>query len=147
MSKTAMTAVFAALVAAATPGAYAQTSTAPATRAALTTHIIQSDEVRASKMIGSSVYDVQNRNIGKVTDLILNKKGTVDAVVLDVGSFLGMGGKYVAVPLADIKSDNNRLTLDRSKEQLQQMAAYQLENPDTGAGSTTSPPTGGHLGR
>ena len=147
MSKTAMTAVFAAMVAAAAPGAYAQTSTAPATRAALTTHIIQSDEVRASKMIGSSVYDVQNRNIGKVSDLVLNKNGTVDAVVLDVGSFLGMGGKYVAVPLADIKTDNNRLTLDRSKEQLQQMAAYQLENPDTGAGSTTSPPTGGHLGR
>jgi hypothetical protein len=29
--------------------------------------------------------------------------------------------------------DHNRLTLDRTKEQLQQMAAYQLENPNTGA--------------
>jgi hypothetical protein len=27
-----------------------------------------------------------------------------------------MGGKYVAIPLNDIKTDNNRLTLDRSKE-------------------------------
>jgi sporulation protein YlmC with PRC-barrel domain len=98
-------------------------------------------------MIGSTVYDVQNRNIGKVSDLVLNKNGTVDAVVLDVASFLGMGGKYVAVPPADIKTDNNRLTLDRTKEQLQQMAAYQLENSDTGAGSTTSPATGGRLGR
>jgi hypothetical protein len=68
-------------------------------------------------------------------------------VVVDVGSFLGMGGKYVAIPLSDIKTDHNRLTLDRTKEQLKEMAAYQIENPDTGAGSTTSPPTGGRLGR
>jgi ribosomal 30S subunit maturation factor RimM len=98
-------------------------------------------------MIGSTVYDRENRNIGKVSDLVVNKNGAVDAVVIDVGSFLGMGGKYVAIPLTDIKTDNNRLTLDRSKEQLQQMAAYELENPDTGAGTSTSPATGGHLGR
>ena len=142
-----MTAVFAAIVAAAAPGAFAQTSTMPATHTAVTSHTIQSDEVRASKMMGSTVYDLQNRDIGKVKDLVLNKDGKIDAVVLDVGTFLGMGGKYVAVPLSDIKTDHNRLTLDRTKEQLQQMAAYQLENPDTGAGTSTSPTTGGRLGR
>jgi len=147
MSNTTRTAMFAAIIAAAAPGAYAQTSTMPAARAAVTSHIIQSDEVRASKMIGSAVYDLQNRDIGKVSDLVLNKDGAVDVVVLDVGSFLGMGGKYVGIPINDIKTDNKRLTLDRSKEQLQAMAAYQLENPDTGAGSSTSPVTGGRLGR
>jgi len=147
MSNTTRTAMFAAIIAAAAPGAYAQTSTMPAARAAVTSHIIQSDEVRASKMIGSAVYDLQNRDIGKVSDLVLNKDGAVDVVVLDVGSFLGMGGKYVGIPISDIKTDNKRLTLDRTKEQLQAMAAYQLENPDTGAGSSTSPVTGGRLGR
>jgi sporulation protein YlmC with PRC-barrel domain len=148
-----MSAALAAMIAAAAPGALAQTvttppqTTTPPKHAALTSHIIQSDEVRASKVIGSAVYDLQNRNIGKVSDLVLNKDGTVDAVVIDVGSFLGMGGKYVAIPMSDIKTDNNRLTLDRTKEQLQQMAAYQIENPDTGAGSTPSPTTGGRLGR
>jgi sporulation protein YlmC with PRC-barrel domain len=147
MSNPTRTAIFAAIIAAAAPGAYAQTRAMPETSTAVTSHIIQSDEVRASKMIGSTVYDLQNRNIGKVSDLVLNKNGTVDVVVVDVGSFLGMGGKYVAIPLNDIKTDNNRLTLDRTKEQLQQMAAYELENPDTGAGSSTSPATGGRLGR
>ena len=142
-----MTAVFAAIVAAAAPGAFAQTSTMPATHTVVTNHIIQSDEFRASKMLGSAVYDLQNRDIGKVSDIVLNKDGKVDAVVVDVGSFLGMGGKYVAIPLSDIKTDHNRLTLDRTKEQLQTMASYQLENPDTGAGSSTSPATGGRLGR
>ena len=147
MSNATRTTIFAAIIAAAAPGAYAQTRTTPETHAAVTSHIIQSDEVRASKMIGSAVYDLQNRNIGKVSDLVLNKDGAVDVVVLDVGSFLGMGGKYVGIPISDIKTDHNRLTLDRTKEQLQQMAAYQLENPDTGAGSSTSPATGGRLGR
>ena len=58
-----------------------------------------------------------------------------------------MGGKYVGIPISDIKTNNNRLTLDRTKEQLQQMAASQLENPNNGAGTSTSPATGGHLGR
>jgi hypothetical protein len=58
-----------------------------------------------------------------------------------------MGGKYVGIPISDIKTDHNRLTLDRTKEQLQQMTAYQLENRNTGAGSSTSPATGGQLGR
>src|SRR5947209_7166553 len=59
-------------LAAAVPAAYAQTSTSD-TRAAATvatsSTMIQPDEVRASKMIGSTIYDVQNRNIGSVKDL------------------------------------------------------------------------------
>jgi len=108
---------------------------------------IQSDQIRASKMLGSTIYDVQNRSIGSVKDLVLDKDGKIDEVVIDVGSVLGVGGKFVAVKMSDLKADNNRLTLDRTKEQLQQMAQYQLENANTGAGTSTSPTTGGHLGR
>jgi sporulation protein YlmC with PRC-barrel domain len=109
--------------------------------------IIQPDQIRASKIVGSTVYDVQNCNIGSVKDLVLDNDGRVAAVVVDVGSFLGVGGKYVAISMGDIKADNNRLTLDRSKEQLQHMAEYQLEDRTTGAGTSASPATGGRLGR
>jgi hypothetical protein len=46
--------------------------------------------------------------------------------------------------LTDIKTDNNRLTV--TKEQLQQMAEYRLENRNTGAETSTSPVQGGRLG-
>jgi sporulation protein YlmC with PRC-barrel domain len=108
--------------------------------------VIQPDQIRASKMIGSRVYDVQNRNIGKVQDLILGRDGKIDLVIVDVGSFLRMGGKNVAVKPTDIKTDNNRLTLDVTKEQLQQMADYHLRDSNTGSGTSPSPVHGGRLG-
>jgi sporulation protein YlmC with PRC-barrel domain len=150
MTKT-MSAIAVAMLLGATPIAYAQaphatTATPHPTTANRAEETIQTDQIRASKMIGSAVYDVQNRKIGKVRDLILDRDGKIASVVVDVGTFLGMGGKSVAVKLSDLKTDNNRLTLDRTKEQLQQMANYRLENRNTGAGSTTSPVHGGKLG-
>ena len=147
MYKPNMTAAVAALLIATAPLANAQqigtASHDPTVAAPNLGGIIQPDQIRASKIIGSSVYDVQNRDIGKVTDLILNRDGRVAAVVVDIGAFLGAGGKNVAVRLSDIKTDNHRLTLDLAKERLQKMQSYQLENPDTGAGLSASPVQGG----
>ena len=134
-----------ALLLGAAPIAFAAEDTHPSATAQ-SQQIIQPNQLRASKMIGSTVYDVQNRNIGKVRDLILDRDGKVATVVIDVGTFLGMGGKSVGVKVSDLKMDNNRITLDRTKEQLQQMANYRLENRNTGAGSTASPVHGGKLG-
>jgi hypothetical protein len=82
MSKIFMTGAVALALAAAMP-AYAQTSTTRDTRPAITAAtpntMIQPDELRATKILGSTVYDVQNRNIGGVKDLILGKDGKVDA--------------------------------------------------------------------
>jgi sporulation protein YlmC with PRC-barrel domain len=110
------------------------------------THTIRADQMRASKVIGADVYDVHNQKIGDVQDIILDKDGRVADVVVDVGSFLGMGGKNVAVNLNDMKTDHNRLTLDRTKDQLKQAAAYQLTDRDTGAGKSASPVIGGQAG-
>jgi|HubBroStandDraft_3_1064219.scaffolds.fasta_scaffold236374_1 hypothetical protein len=107
---------------------------------------IQPDQMLASKMIGSRVYDLQNRNIGKVRDLIVDRDGMIDFVIVDVGTFLGMGGKRVPVKLNDFKTDNSRLTLDVTKEQLQRMADYWVRDRNTGVGSSTPPVHGGNLG-
>ena len=136
-------AALAVLLACTSPAALAATSHTTANQPQMT---IQSDQLRAHKMIGATVYDRNNQKIGSVQDLVLTKDGTVADVVVDVGRFLRMGGKFVAVKFSDIKTDNNRLTLDRTKDQLQQMAAYNLTNKHTGAGQTESPVHGGKLG-
>ena len=141
MSKKAYALALAALLGTAPIALAAQPTTASQGE-----QVIQPDQIRASKMIGSRVYDLQNRNIGKVQELILGRDGKIDLVIVDVGSFLGMGGKNVAVKPGDLKTDNNRLTLDVTKEQLQQMANFNLRDRNTGAGSSTSPVHGGKLG-
>jgi sporulation protein YlmC with PRC-barrel domain len=151
MTKSNLTAAVAAILMATSPLAFAQSTMAPpcevnATATNPTGTEILDNQFRASKWIGSTVYDLHNRDIGSIKDLIINNDGGIADVVVDVGTFLGMGGKYVAVPPTAIKTDNNQLTLDMTKEQLQQAQAYNLENPNTGSGSTVSPVTGGHVG-
>lgn len=131
MTRPAVAAALATLMTMAAPAAFAQNMTHPAPArhtmaaapAALT---LQPDQLRASKLIGSSVYDVQNQDIGSIKDLVLDRDGKVAAVVLDVGSFLGVGGKYVAVSMGDLKTSNDRLTLNRTKAQLKAAEAYNL---------------------
>ena len=134
MIKHTAAAALAALVLATAPAAYA------AADPAMTT--VKPGEVRASKFIGSSVYDVQNRKIGSVKELMFDRSGRIDQAIVDVGAFLGMGGKLVAISLNDFKTDNNRLTLDMSKEQLK--AAPEFRYRDTES-TGSSAPSQGHL--
>lgn len=141
MSHTTKTAIFVAMMALTAP-AFAQTAATPrdttTTGATAGEAQMRPDQVRASKFIGSTVYDVQNRNIGDVKDLLFDKSGKIDQAVVDVGSFLGMGGKFVAVPLQDIKMNNNRLTLDMTKEQLKSARAFKFN--ETESTGTSAPP-------
>lgn len=107
---------------------------------------IQADQMRANKIIGSSVYDRQNRNVASVKDLILDKDGRIADVVLNYGSTAGIGGKYVAVSFGSLKLNNNRLTLDQTKDQLAALPEYTLEDKTTGSGEGAVPATGGHAG-
>src|SRR5262249_9354418 len=85
-----------------------------------------------------------------VKDLVFTRDGQIRETIVDVGAFLGMGGKYVAVKLSDMKTDNNRLTLDRTKDQLKTAQEFKFNDTNslgmatttTGSGSGTSTPPG-----
>jgi sporulation protein YlmC with PRC-barrel domain len=53
---------------------------------------------RASKFMGVDIYGANNEKIGDVNDLILDHTGNIQAVVIGVGGFLGMGEMDVVVP-------------------------------------------------
>jgi sporulation protein YlmC with PRC-barrel domain len=63
-------------------------------------------EWRASKLVGVNVYNDANEKIGDINDVILDKSGKVENVVLGVGGFLGMGEHYVAVAYDKLKWSN-----------------------------------------
>lgn len=51
----------------------------------------------ASTLIGRTVTNAQGETLGDINDLIIDEQGTVVAVVIGVGGFLGVGEKDVGV--------------------------------------------------
>ena len=89
--------------------AYAQTAqpmdrTAPAaTTAGSQERMMLKGNWRASKLMGLDVYNEANEKLGDINELILDKTGKVNAVVIGVGGFLGMGEHDIAVSMDKLK--------------------------------------------
>jgi sporulation protein YlmC with PRC-barrel domain len=58
---------------------------------------------RVSKIVGLSVYNENNESVGSINDLLTDKTGSIKAVVVGVGGFLGVGEHLVAVSFDKIK--------------------------------------------
>ncbi len=58
----------------------------------------RSDLWRASRLEGINVYNQNNERIGDISEVLVNSQGQVEAVVIGVGGFLGIGERSVAVP-------------------------------------------------
>ena len=88
--------------------ASAQTSSnkTAATDSVAATSSHKEGEWRASKLVGVNVYNDANEKIGDINDVILDKSGKVENVVLGVGGFLGMGEHDVAVAYDKLKWSN-----------------------------------------
>jgi sporulation protein YlmC with PRC-barrel domain len=87
------------------------------------------EEVLASELIGATVYNAGDENLGSITDIVFAKEGGVEAVVLGVGGFLGIGAKSVAVSFDEIEQStdaegNLKLILNASKEELDAAPEY-----------------------
>jgi sporulation protein YlmC with PRC-barrel domain len=57
-------------------------------------------QLRAPKLVGVGVYGPDDKQIGKIDDLLMDRNGAVQTVVIGVGGFLGFGKKDVAVPFS-----------------------------------------------
>jgi sporulation protein YlmC with PRC-barrel domain len=79
---------------------------------------------RASKVVGLSVYNDNNESIGSINELLMDKSGSIKAVVIGVGGFLGVGEHLVTMPLDKVKFVNEPV-------------AYTGMSSNTGPKSTT----------
>jgi len=84
--------------------ASAQTSTTNTTDRASPNAVMHRDgEWRSSKLIGLDVYNDAHDKIGNVQELIVDKSGNVEKVILGVGGFLGVDEHDVAVAFDKLK--------------------------------------------
>lgn len=67
---------------------------------------MQPGQWRASKLEGLNVYNNNNEKIGDISELLVDESGKIQAVVVGVGGFLGMGEHDVAIPFEQVKFVN-----------------------------------------
>ncbi len=113
----------------------------------------KSDEVRASKLVGSTVYNDQNQSVGTVDDILLaHDSKQPDRAVISVGGFLGIGSKLVEVDYDRLKLEaNNKVVMpNATKDELKGMKDFSYNtlahSGTTNASSGTGTSTGSSMG-
>ncbi|MBH0236703.1 PRC-barrel domain-containing protein [Methylobrevis albus] len=113
----------------------------------------EAGEVLVSDLVGETIYNSQEENIGTVSDVITTENGQIRALVVEVGGFLGIGAKDVAVNydrfmVVTSAESENRVVLDTPRESLEsapdfmtlaEIAAQQPAQPSTGTDTMTAP--------
>jgi sporulation protein YlmC with PRC-barrel domain len=105
----------------------------------------------ATNVLGAHVYDgtAQNANdLGKINDLVLNQNGSIAAVIVGVGGFLGIGEKQVAVDYHALQwqvgpDNNRRFVLQTTKDELTSAPDFKTVAPNTASAASGAAPASG----
>jgi sporulation protein YlmC with PRC-barrel domain len=125
----------------------------PAASSAKFVNSQRQDQFLASKFKGTDVIGTDDKKIGDVSDILFDKSGKIEAYVVGVGGFLGIGSKDVAlapaafqvVPGDKSKNESDKLRLSMTKDQLKEAAnfePYKEPRQTTGAGPGAMRPAG-----
>jgi hypothetical protein len=89
------------------------------------------DRITSENLTGARVYDANDDWIGEVSMFLLGEEGKGDMAVVDVGGFLGIGEKPVALDIGelDIMQENDgddlRVYVGMTKEELEALPTYE----------------------
>jgi sporulation protein YlmC with PRC-barrel domain len=78
---------------------------------------------KADDLIGANVVDKDGNSVGEVSDLVVGSDQKVQHVIVDVGGFLGLGEKPVAIQLDQLKKsdETSAFMVSMSKDQIENM--------------------------
>ena len=89
----------------------------------------------ADDLIGQEIVDGEGTKVGDVSDLLIGSDGSIQNVLVDVGGFLGIGTRTVALDLSQVQmaqGDGEDLVVNMTKEQVEALPA--VEQNDQGWG-------------
>ena len=82
-----------------------------------------------------NVYDPGNNKIGEVDDVLLGADGRINALVIGVGGFLGIGEKHVIVPFTAVKAERKdnkwQLVTNSTKDELKAAPGFKYDRTNT----------------
>ena len=88
-------------------------------------------DLTAEMLTGARVYGVGDEDVGEISSLLLDDKGAIERAVIDVGGFLGLGEKPVAVTFNELTilrkdgGDDVQVYIDASQEALEAQPTYE----------------------
>ncbi len=89
------------------------------------------EDLTAEDLTGARVYGPSDEDVGEISKLLITDDGKLDRAVIDVGGFLGMGERPVAVTLDELQivrtedGSDLRVYIDSSQEALEQQPEYE----------------------
>jgi sporulation protein YlmC with PRC-barrel domain len=102
---------------------------APTQAQALTT--LPPNAMTVTNYYKQNVYDPSDAKIGEITDVLVDKDGKIEAFMVSVGGFLGVGEKDVAVPFSAVhgteKNGKWYLTMNATKDSLKSARGYKFD--------------------
>lgn len=85
----------------------------------------------AEELIDADVVNAENETVSSIDDLIMNEDGSIQAVIMDVGGFLGIGEKSVEVSydqLTILKQEDGediKVYMNTTEDELNSMPEYE----------------------
>lgn len=96
----------------------------------MTTTSGHTEAIRASRVIGTSVYNTAGEKIGTIEDVMLDKlSNSIMFAVIGFGGFLGIGEKYHAIPWStlDYEKQEGGYVVPFTRQQLEGAPAYTVD--------------------
>jgi sporulation protein YlmC with PRC-barrel domain len=82
-----------------------------------------------------NIYGPSDEKIGEISDVLVAKDGKIDAFIVSVGGFLGIGEKHVAVPFNAVHAAQRDgrwwLTMNANKDALKSAVGYKYDRAKT----------------
>jgi sporulation protein YlmC with PRC-barrel domain len=93
------------------------------------------ERLTATTIIGDKVENPQGEDLGTIDNLMINiRTGRVEYIVVEYGSFLGIGGKLFAIPFDELRVQPERhvFRVNRDKDYLRMSPGFDKNHwPDT----------------
>ncbi len=99
-------------------------------------HAIPANSSTVTNWYKQSVYDPKDSKIGEIADVLVDKSGRIDSLIVAVGGFLGAGEKDVSVPFDAVhvtNKTNNKwyLVMNTTKDQLKEAPGFTYDKDST----------------
>ena len=131
LNKFAMAATLAASLVGVAHAQQTTTSTGTVTVQGQVLNTLPTDSTTVTNYYKQNVYDPSDAKIGEITDVLVGKGGRVEAFIVSVGGFLGVGEKDVAVPFSAVhgteKNGKWYLTMNSTKDALKEAHGYKYD--------------------